>query len=193
MEKNLSMFYFITTIIFSKIEIKRKSSVKFLGIIINENVTWKNHIKVIENKVYKNIRLPYRASHSLDFKNLLKTHFFFVHIYISYANVASARTFKNNIQGILKKQKLAARIIIHANWFDHWRPLLNEIKVLNVYQINVFQTLKFMHKTKYKINPRTFVHQFSELDHQYPTRFSQNSFYYKNSACKITSFEITSI
>ena len=55
---------------FNNIEIKRESSVKFLGVIIDENLTWKNHIEVVENKISKNIIVLYRASHLLDFKNL---------------------------------------------------------------------------------------------------------------------------
>ena len=169
----------LPTMTFNNIEIKRENSIKFLGVIIDENLTWKNHIEVVENKISKNIGVLYRASHLLDFKNLLKIYFFFIHIYISYANIAWASTFKTKLQGILKKQKHAARLTFHANRLDHLRPLSKEMKALNVYQINLFETLKFMHKTKFR-----------EVDHQYPTRFSQNSFYYKRSACKTTSFAI---
>ena len=66
-----------------------------------------------------------------------------------------------------------------------------EAKALNVYQINLIQTLKFMHKNKYGKNPRIFLPKFREVDHQCPRRFSQNSFCYKRSACKTTSFAIT--
>ena len=65
------------------------------------------------------------------------------------------------------------------------------MKALKVFQLNIIQTLKFIHRTKYAINPQIFLHTFREEDHQYPTRFFQNSFYYKKSACKITSFVIT--
>ena len=175
----------------NNIEIKREHSVKFLGVIIDENLTWKNHIEVVRNKISENIGDFYRASHLLDFKNLLKIYFSFIHIYISYANIAWASTFKTKLQGILKKQKHAARITFHANRFDHSRPLVKEMKALNVYQINLIQTLKSMHKIKYGINPRIFLPKFREVDHQYPTRFSQNNSYYKRSACKTTSFAIT--
>ena len=114
MQKNQSMFYFIT-IIFSKIEIKRKSSVNFLSIIINENLTSKNHIKVIENKFTKLLGFLTRVVIYL----IAKTYFSFVLIDINYANIASASTFKTKLQGILKKNKLAARIIFHGNWFDY--------------------------------------------------------------------------
>ena len=133
----------------------------------------------------------YRASRLLHFKNLLKIYFSFIHFYISYANIAWASTFKTKLQGILKKQKHAPQIIFHANRLDHRKPLLKEMKALNVYQINVIQRLKFMHKTKYGTNLRIFLPKFREVDHQYPTRYFQNSFHYKRSACKTTSFAIT--
>ena len=181
----------LPVITLNNIEIKRENSVKFLGVIIEENLTWKNHIEVVENKISKNVGVLCRARHLLDFKNLLKIYFSFIHIYINYANITWASTFKTKLQGILKKQKHAVRITFHVNRFDHSRPLLKEMKALNVYQINLIQILKFMRKTKYGINPRIFLPKFSEVDHQNPTRFSQNSFYYKRSACKTTRFAIT--
>ena len=33
------------------------------GVIIDENLTWKNHIDVFENKISKNTGILYRASH----------------------------------------------------------------------------------------------------------------------------------
>ena len=179
----------LPTMTFNNIEIKRKNSIKFLGAIIDENITWTNHIEVVENKNSKNIGVFYRASHLLDFKNFLKIHFSFILIYISYANIACARTFKTKLQGILKKQKHAARITFRTNRLYHARPLLKEMKALNVYQINLIQTLKFMRKTKYGKKSRIFLPKFREVDHQYSTRFSQNSFCYKGSVVKPTALQ----
>ena len=43
----------LPTITFSSIEIKRESSVKFTGVIIDENITWNKHIEFVENKISK--------------------------------------------------------------------------------------------------------------------------------------------
>ena len=43
------------------------------------------------------------------------------------------------------------------------------MKILNAFQNNLIQTLKFMHKTKCGINPRIFLPKSREVDHQYPT------------------------
>ena len=42
-------------------EIKRTISIKFLGIMVDENLTGSNHIHILENKLSKNISLLYRA------------------------------------------------------------------------------------------------------------------------------------
>ena len=186
-----SLLLHMPTMTFSNIEIKRENSIKFLGVIIDENLTWKYHIEVVENKTSKNVGVLYRASHLLDLKNVLEIHFSLIHISISYANIAWASTFKTKLQGRKKKQKHASGKTFHANRLDHTRPLLKKMKALNVYQINLIQTLKFMHKIKYEKNPRNVLLKFREVDHQYPKRFSQNSFCYKRSACKTTSFTIT--
>ena len=121
----------LPTMTFNNIKIKRKNSVKFLGVTIDENWTWKNHTEVIENKISKNIGILSRASHLLDLKNLLKIYFSFIRIFLfHYANIAWANTLKIKLQGTLKKQKHDARIFSHANRFDNSRLLLKEMKAL---------------------------------------------------------------
>ena len=47
--------------------IQRENSIKFLGvIIIDENLTWKNHITSIENKISKNIDVLYKSKFLLN-------------------------------------------------------------------------------------------------------------------------------
>ena len=36
---------------------KMVKSIQFLGVLLDENLSWKDHIKYIENKVAKNIGL----------------------------------------------------------------------------------------------------------------------------------------
>ena len=56
------------TITFNSIEIKRESFIKFLGVIIDESITWIKHIELAENKISKNIDILCRTSHYPDKK-----------------------------------------------------------------------------------------------------------------------------
>ena len=38
-----------------KYKVERVKSVKFLGVLLDENLSWKDHIKYFENEVAKNI------------------------------------------------------------------------------------------------------------------------------------------
>ena len=48
--------------------IEKRTSIKFLGVMLDENISWKNPIKTVENKLSKNIGLLCRA------KNFLMKH-----------------------------------------------------------------------------------------------------------------------
>ena len=69
----------LPTLTFNSIEIKRESSVKFVGVIIDENITWNKYIELVENKISKNTGILYRASHYLDRKCLKSIYFSFIH------------------------------------------------------------------------------------------------------------------
>ena len=55
--------------------IKRQSSIKFLGILLDENLSWKEHLKLTENKVAKNIGLIYKVKPYLNKDSLLALYF----------------------------------------------------------------------------------------------------------------------
>lgn len=56
-------------------EIKKVTSIKFLGVLLDENLTWKDHIKIVETKISKNLGLLYRAKTFLNKKSLTALYF----------------------------------------------------------------------------------------------------------------------
>ena len=49
---------------------ERESSTTFLEVWIDKNLTWRDHIHTIENKIAKNIGLLYQGKHYVDDKCL---------------------------------------------------------------------------------------------------------------------------
>ena len=58
--------------------IKRVDHIKFLRVLFDENLTWKNHINLIENKMSKSLGILYRAKFLLNQKHR-KNVFFFIY------------------------------------------------------------------------------------------------------------------
>ena len=156
--------------------IKRENSLKFLGVMIAENLIWKTHVELVENKISKSVGILFKASRSLNSKSLRSIYFALVHPYINYANIAWASTNKTYLNRILGKQKQATRIMSSDGISIPSRLSMKELNILNAYQINILQHLLFMFKVKNSITPRLFNQVFSLINHLYPTKFSDNSF-----------------
>ena len=60
---------------------------KFLVILLDDNLSWKEHIKYLENELAKDIGLMYRAKPFLDKKSLLVMYYSYIHSYLNYANL----------------------------------------------------------------------------------------------------------
>ena len=80
-------------------------SVKFLGVSLDEHLSWKEHIRYAENKIAKNIGLLYRAKPFLGKHSLLTLHYSYIHTYLNYANLSWASTNKTNLKKLLSQQK----------------------------------------------------------------------------------------
>ena len=157
-------------------EIERVDSIKFLGVFLDENLTWKEHIRYTENKIAKNIGLMYKAKHYLDKKSLLTLYYPYVHTYVNYANIAWGSTNRTNLKKINSQQKHAIRIVYNKDRFSHTRKLFRENKILNVYQLNILNNLMFMQRIKLQTAPIIFLSKFQKPSHNYPTTYSINNY-----------------
>ena len=77
--------------------IKRKRYMRFLGIMIDECITWKDHIRTAETKIAKNIGILYRAKQLLNTSSLKSIYFSYILTYLNYANIAWASTQKTKL------------------------------------------------------------------------------------------------
>ena len=95
-KKNIPLL--LPKLIINNYEIQRTESIKFFGVLLDENLSWKEHIKFNENKIAKNIGLLYKAKHYLNKRSLLVLHYSFMHTYINYGNIAWGSINRTNIK-----------------------------------------------------------------------------------------------
>ena len=88
-------------LILNNTALERVNYIKFLGVILDENINWNRHIEFVESKILKNIGILYRASLYLNKESLKIIYFSFINSYVSYCNIAWASTSKTK----LTKQK----------------------------------------------------------------------------------------
>ena len=79
-------------------EIARTDSIKFLDVLLDENLSWKTHIKYIENKISKNISILFKARSFLYKKSLLSLYYSYIHSHINYGSVSWGSTCRTNLK-----------------------------------------------------------------------------------------------
>ena len=178
-------------LIIDNIEIKRETTMKFLGVLLDEHLTWKAHISMIEKNISKNTGILYKARPLIDKKNLRNLYFAYIQSHINYACSWWASTTLTNLKPIFTKQKHALRIINYKARSSDTRELFKESNILNVFQLNIYQILIFMFKVKNDKIPITFKQYFSEVHHKYKTRQSDTNFKIPKKFAKQTAFRIS--
>ena len=88
------------------------------------------------------------------------------------------------------KQKQAIRIVSNVDCFSHTQTLFNELNILNVYKLNLYQVLIFMFKLDKNILPILFYSIFEKTNHMYPTRFSKYNYIQSKTYYSATKFSI---
>ena len=153
-------------------EIDRVVSIKFLGVLLDEHLSWKEHIKYIENKVSKSIGLLYRAKPFLNKKALLALYYSYIHTYLNYANLAWGSGNRTTLKKLCSQQKHAVRIIHNKTKFESTKDLFKTDNILNIFKMNILKTVLFMHKINSEAAPPAFRNRFQKVSHNYPTHFS---------------------
>jgi hypothetical protein len=139
-----------------EIEIKNDPVTKFLGVYLDENISWNKHINYVSTKISKNIGILYKARNYLNKNCLSQLYYSFIHSYINYANTAWGSTEKSKLKLLYRRQKHAIRIINYADRFTHTKPIFTEMRLLNLFELNIFKVLCFVYLWRNNLSPTAF-------------------------------------
>ena len=71
-----------------KVSLERKNFIKYLGLLIDENLSWKTHINSVATKVSKTIGLIARLRHTVPTCTLLNIYQSLIVPYITYGLIS---------------------------------------------------------------------------------------------------------
>ena len=113
-------------------EINRVNEVCFLGVILDENLSWKAHISHIAHKISKSIGIIYRSSFYLFKSALRMLYYALVYPYLQYCITVWGLTYPTNLNRLVIPQKRVIRIIDKQGFGVHTSPIFDELKTLKL-------------------------------------------------------------
>ena len=67
----------------------KSDTMKFPGVLLDDDLSWKEHMKYLENKIAKNIGLMYRAKPSLHKESMLALYYSYIHDHPLYPLIST--------------------------------------------------------------------------------------------------------
>jgi len=133
-KKNLNI-----SLIMNNQHIRNVKETKFLGIIIDEHLTWKSHIDCIAKKLLRTSGILCKVRHYLDKHHLLTLYYTLAYPYLYYCNIIWANNYKTRLMKLFVLQKKIIRLITFSSYVAPSSPLFLTLKLLNIQQINTLQ------------------------------------------------------
>ena len=152
------------SITMGKSPISRVKVTKFLGVNIDENLTWKDHISVVKSKLSKTIGIMYRASIFLNQSSLFTLYCSLFLPYMTYCLEIWGNTYKSNTLCIFILQKKVLRIIIGANRYDHTNCIFYNLRILKLYDLVKLRTSVIMYQARNNTLPVSIQHIFTRYE-----------------------------
>lgn len=152
------------------VEIERVHEIKFLGVIIDDKISWKPHIKHVQSKVSRSIAVINKAKKVLDNKSLHTLYYSLVSPYLQYCAEVWGNNYKTSLYSLTILQKRAIRIIHKVGYQEHTNPLFLKSKLLKITDIVQYQTAQIMFKAKNKLLPGNIQQLFKNREECYNLR-----------------------
>ena len=151
-------------------------STKFLGTIIDEQLKWTEHINYIANKISRLTGILCKARHYVTRSLLKSIYYALIYPQIFYVYVIWANAYQSHLDRLYKLQKKIVRIMTFKEYNHSSIPLFDELKMLNVYQINYYTIVILTNQFKNNQLPNSLksIFKTNEDVHNYNTRSTKN-------------------
>ena len=130
----------------NKMPIARVYVTKFLGIQIDSQLNWKNHIEYTCRKLSKCIGILSRARRKSQKSSLISLYYSFAFPYFIYCNHVWGSTYQTNLNNVVLVQKKLIRILTCSPFRAHTEPLLMANRLMSLSNINMYMTCIFVYQ-----------------------------------------------
>ena len=167
-------------------KLNRVYNAKFLGITLDDNLTWRSHINNVCKLCSRSIGVLNKLKLFLPKPSLYKLYCTLILPYLTYGIILWGTACKVDLNRLVKLQKRAVRIISNSSYLCHTKPLFEKFNMLNVNQLFNKELGIFMYKYYKGLLPCSFNNMFIDMKtiHNYNTRGKDN---YRHDVHRLTS------
>ena len=116
----------------NNVVLPRVAATKFLGIIIDDKLSWKPHIQSVKSKLSSVLSIMYKASQLINTSGMYTLYCSLFHPYLSYCNEIWGNTYPSNVKCLFTLQTKAIRLICNADRLAHINAMFKDMSILKL-------------------------------------------------------------
>ena len=128
----------------ANIPIERKTVARFLGVLIDDKLSWTHHIAALKTKMSRYIGIAYKLRNIIPLtarKNIFNSQ---VQSHLNYCSLVWGSSSKSNVESVFTTQKKAMRSIMpgYVNYYykdgicpSHTKSSFNDLGILTVHNV----------------------------------------------------------
>ena len=148
---------------FGDLELLSTMETKFLGINLDNNLSWGHHFIILCNQ-----RLLALSKNTLSIMAKLLIYYAHIYSHLTYTIVVwGSMLTDNKIEKLYKIQRECASYIANANKTTHTDPLFQKFKTIKMKDIKELELLKFGYEIDHKIRPQPILDLFKKMGKNY--------------------------
>ena len=153
-------------------KIERCSSTKYLGLYLDEKLSWSTHIQHLSLQLAKITGLLYRLRSYVTDDTLLMLYFSLVYSRIQYGITLWGTSAKSYMREINVRLNNVVRLMTYSKKYSHVSQLYKHLNLLKLNDIYKFEIAKFMYLLHNKKLPAVLSSQFTKIEkiHSHNTR-----------------------
>ena len=145
-----------------------------MGILFDNRLNFHKHIKILEAKIARSVRILYKLKYFLPSSALLKLYYALIHSNFNYGLAVWGSTYPTYLNKLKLLQNKAIRIATSSHMSTSSKPLYIKTNILPLPKLFKFDIANFY---KFNLLPKIFDNYFSYAKscHSRTTKFSLNN------------------
>ena len=164
---------FDLSLMLNNVKIETPKVTKYLGILIDDKLTFKSHIHHLESKLSRSVGIIARLKYFLPSSALINLYFALIHSHLLYGLPVRASTCKTYLTKIRVLQNKAISIIFEIPHKERVSPYYYKLQKLKLDDLYQFELVKIMHQYTHNKLTIRFCNYFTYScnSYSYSTRY----------------------
>ena len=160
----------------NKNNIRQIDEFKYLGVIMDNKLTWKKHIEYLQTKLSIASGIIYRTRNYMPLNARMLVYNSLVDTYLRYGITAWGTSATYLIERVQASQnRVLKSILFPSTALSNTSQYYQRLGVLNITNLFINQMCSFIHSIVFGYNPPAFDSFITLSSHNYSTRHAQNA------------------